>query len=155
MLPPDLWVTEDRTGAHLSCFSLHQEKIWSFDASLCFSAQLFLSKRFDMHRWVDNDFHGGTDEIYPRRSALGVSGTCSRWRSVVAFVVVLSCHCCHAVVARITDLSSRRVPTFQLPDIFFIFLGTRHCITFWLPGPLWPGGLSPLVVNIAHVGVIA
>ena len=40
------------------------------------------------------------------------------------------------------DLSSRRVPTFHLPGIYFIFLGTRHCITFWTPGPLRPGGLS-------------
>ena len=42
----------------------------------------------------------------------------------------------------LADLSSLRVPTFHLPDIYFIFLGSRHCITFWPPGPLRPGGLS-------------
>ena len=27
-------------------------------------------------------------------------------------------------------------------SLYFIFLGTRHCKTFWPPGPLRPGGLS-------------
>ena len=42
----------------------------------------------------------------------------------------------------LADLSSRRVPTFHLPDIYFIFLGSRRSKTFWPPGPLRPGGLS-------------
>ena len=35
----------------------------------------------------------------------------------------------------LADLPRRRVPTFDIPNVSLIFLGTRHCITFWPPGP--------------------
>ena len=42
----------------------------------------------------------------------------------------------------LADLSNRLMPTFHPPDIYFIFLGTRHYITFCPPGLSGPGGLS-------------
>ena len=42
----------------------------------------------------------------------------------------------------LADLPRRRVPTFDIRNISLIFLGTRHCVTCWPPGPLRPGSLS-------------